>query len=155
MKKFTLKKKMIAGAAVAALTLGVAGGAFAYWTASGSGSGTGTVASSNGSLTLHASFPLATLYPGDSQTVSFTADNGGAQAVAVGTVHTVVTVDSVHVTAGCLAADFSVADVVENQSIPAGSTGAALAHDGSISMSNTGVNQDACKGATLSLALSS
>jgi hypothetical protein len=151
---FTLKKKLVAGAAVAALALGAGGAAFAYWTASGSGSGTATVASSNGALTLHASFP-STLYPGDSETVSFTADNAGAQAVAVGTVHSVVGVDSTHATAGCLAADFSVADVVENQSIAAAAVATALTHDGTISMSNTNVSQDACKGATLTLTLSS
>jgi hypothetical protein len=152
---FTLKKKIVAGAAVAALALGAGGAAFAYWTASGSGSSTGTVASSNGALTLHASFPATTLYPGDSEVVSFTADNAGAQAVAVGTVHSVVTVDSTHTTAGCLAADFSVADVIENQSIAATTTATALAHAGSIVMSNTNVSQDACKGATLTLTLSS
>ena len=55
----------------------------------------------------------------------------------------------------CLPADFSVADVAENQSIAPASSGVALANTGSITMANTGVNQDACKSATLTLTLSS
>jgi hypothetical protein len=42
MKRFTFKKKLIAGAAAAALVVGVAGGAYAFWTTSGTGSGTAT-----------------------------------------------------------------------------------------------------------------
>jgi hypothetical protein len=151
MKKFTLKKKMIAGAAVAALALGAGSAAFAYWTASGSGSSTGTVAASNGALVLHASFPAATLFPGDTENVSFTADNNGAQAVAVGTVHTEVTTSDVN----CDAADFLVPDAIENQSIPANSTDVALTNGSTITMTNTAANQDACKSATLTLTLSS
>ncbi len=149
--KLTLKKKIIAGVAAGAIVLGAGGAAFAYWTASGSGSSTGTVAASNGAIVLHAAFPNAALYPGGSQIVTFTADNGGAQAVSVGTVHTVVTTSDPL----CLAADFTVADVAENQSIAAGASGTVLANSGTISMTNTNVNQDACKGATLTLTLSS
>jgi len=145
------RKKLIAGIGTAVLVGGLATAAFAYWTASGSGSGTGTAATANGALVLHASFPNDALYPGGNQVVSFTADNAGSQAVAVGTVHTVVSTSDPL----CLPADFTVNDVIENQSIAANSTGVALANNGSISMTNTGVSQDACKGATITLTLSS
>src|SRR4051794_4615343 len=136
------RKKVLAGLGTAVLVGGLATAAFAYWTASGSGSGSAKAATSNGAIVLHASFPADTLYPGDTETVSFTADNNGDQSVAVGTIHTVITTDN----ADCLPADFTVDDVVENQNIAANSSGVALSNDGSISMANTAVNQDACKG---------
>ncbi len=64
MKKFTLKKKIIAGAAAAALVLGAGGAAFSYFTATGSGSGTATVGRRrNGPSTLDGDV-TRTLYPG-------------------------------------------------------------------------------------------
>jgi hypothetical protein len=73
----------------------------------------------------------------------------------VGTVHAVVKIDAEHAEAGCKASDFSIADTVENQVIAAKASGVALAHNGSISMADTEANQDACKGASISLELSS
>src|SRR5947209_16282974 len=43
MKKFSMKKKLVAGAAVAALALGAAGAAFAYFTSTGNGTGSASV----------------------------------------------------------------------------------------------------------------
>jgi hypothetical protein len=134
--------------------LAVAGIAVAFWTASGSGSGTGTVASSNGSLVLHGSIAPG-LTPGGEEAVSFTADNTNSSSLQVGTVKAVVSIDEEHAEAGCEASDFSVADTAENQTIPANTSGVALANDGSITMADTEANQDACKGATISLELSS
>src|ERR1700691_3503687 len=70
-KKFATKKVVVIGAAVA-LTLGIAGGAFAYFTTTGSGSGTTTAGANSGSVTLAATISGAIL-PGDGgQTVTFT-----------------------------------------------------------------------------------
>jgi hypothetical protein len=135
-------------------TLALAGAAFAYWTTTGSGSGSGSVASSNGTLVLHGTIN-SQLTPGGSSSVSFTADNANSSSLQVGTVHAVVSIDTAHATAGCDAADFTINDTIENQRIAANSTAVALANDGSISMADTAANQDACKGATISLALSS
>lgn len=147
----TKKRALVLGAVA---VLAVAGIAVAYWTANGTGSGTGTVASSNGALTLHGSIASG-LTPGGSEAVSFTADNSGTSGLQVGTVHAVVSIDAEHATAGCKASDFSIADTVENQTIPAGGSGVALAKNGSIAMTDSAENQDACKGATISLALTS
>jgi hypothetical protein len=138
----------------AVAVLAVAGIAVAFWTASGSGSGTGTVASSNGELVLHGSIASG-LTPGGEKAVSFTADNTNTSSLQVGTIHAVVSIDEVHAEAGCKASDFSIADTVENQTIPASTSGVALENDGSISMTNSSENQDACQGATISLALTS
>jgi hypothetical protein len=149
-----LKKKRALSVLGVVVALAVAGAAIAYWTTSGSGSGTGTVASSNGTLVLHGSIASG-LTPGGSEAVSFTADNSNTSSLQVGTIHAVVSIDEEHATAGCKASDFSIADTVENQTIPAGKSGVALAKNGSISMTDSAENQDACKGATISLALTS
>jgi hypothetical protein len=150
-KVLTKKRALVLG--VVAI-LAVAGVAVAFWTASGSGSGSGTVASSNGSLVLHGSIAPG-LTPGGNETVSFTADNTNSSSLQVGTVHAVVSIDEAHAEAGCKASDFSVADTIENQTIPASTSGVALSNTGSISMTDSAANQDACKGATISLALTS
>ncbi len=149
-----LKNKRIVTALATVAVLALAGAAFAYWTTTGSGSGTGSVASSAGPLTLHGTVE-GQLSPGGSSSVAYTADNANGSSELVGTVHAVVSIDSAHAEAGCKASDFSIEDVTENQVIPAGASGAALAHAGTITMADTAENQDACQGATISLALSS
>jgi hypothetical protein len=144
---------MLVVAAVAAF------GAYAYWTTTGAGSGSAQNASTNGTLVLHASFAPG-LTPGASEAVSYSADNGNSSSLQVGTVHAVVSVsnayDATTNPSGCKASDFTVADVAENQTIPANTTSSvALAHDGLITFADTAANQDGCKGATVTLTLSS
>lgn len=147
-----MKKRILVLGVVAVMA--VAGVAIAYWTTTGSGSGSGAVAASNGTLELHGKITDA-LTPGASSAVTFTADNGGTSTLQVGTVHAVVSIDEEHVNKGCEASDFTIADTGENQVIPAKSSGVALAHNGTISMADTKANQDGCKGAEISLALTS
>jgi hypothetical protein len=146
------KKRALVLGAVAILA--VAGVAVAYWTTTGSGSGSGSVAASNGTLVLHGTITEA-LTPGGKSPVTYTADNSNSSSLQVGTVHAVVSIDEAHALAGCKASDFTIADTVENQVIAAKSSGVALAKDGSISMTDSAENQDACKGASISLALTS
>ncbi len=150
-RKMTKKRFAVLGVIA---VLAVAGIAVAFWTASGSGSGSGKVASSNGSLTLSGSISNE-LTPGSTSPVTFTASNSNSSSLQVGTVHAVVTIDEAHAEAGCKASDFSIADTVENQTIPASSSNVALSNNGSIKMADTEANQDACKGATITLTLSS
>lgn len=147
-RKFKNKRALTVFGVIAVLA--VAGIAVAYWTASGSGTGTGKVATSNGTLTLHGSISNE-LTPGSSSPVTFTADNSGSSSLQVGTIHAVVSTNKV----GCEVSDFTIADTVENQTIGAGESGVALAKNGSIEMANTEANQDACKGATITLTLTS
>ena len=67
----------------------------------------------------------------------------------------VVSIDTAHAEAGCKATDFSVADTAEGQTIPANTSGVALSNSGTIKMTDSAENQDACQGATISLALTS
>jgi hypothetical protein len=157
MRFFGKKRAILALTVVATLVAAV--GAYAYWTTTGSGTGSATVASSNGTVTLHASFANG-LTPGGSKTVSFTADNAGSSNLYVGTVTSVVSVsnayDATTNPTGCKASWFSIPAVGENQVIPAGSNGLALTNSGTITFNDSGSeNQDGCKGATVTLTLSS
>jgi hypothetical protein len=149
-----LNKKRTVLVLGAVAVLAVAGVAIAYWTTSGSGSGSGAVASSNGTVVLHGAIANP-LTPGSSSPVTFTADNANGSSEQVGTIHAVVSIDEAHASAGCEASDFTIADTAENQVIAAHSSAVSLAHGGSISMADTASNQDACQGATISLALTS
>lgn len=147
-----LKNKRVRTALCLVMALVIAGGAIAYWTGAGSGSGSATVGS-GGTISLTGTV-AAGLAPGLNKAVSLTATNAGTSAIKVGTVQLVsVAADAAHPT--CNVADFTMADVVEDQSIAAASSNVALANSGSLVYANTAVNQDACKNATLTLTLSS
>jgi len=144
------KRKFMAIAAVTCLA--VAGGAYAYWSGTGSGTGTASVGS-GGTVTLAATITDESS-PGTSVPVTFTAANATGSAIQVGDVSLVgVAADAGHST--CETDDFTMAPVTENHLVPAGATVEALPNDGSLAYANTGVSQDACKGATLTLSLSS
>lgn len=145
------KLKVALGATVA--TVAISGAAFAYFTTTGDGTGTGTTGTST-ALVIHGT-AATTLYPGTSSTVSFTVDNASPGHQYVNTITlTGVTTDSAHTTAGCAVADFTMPNVTAAQDVPSGN-GTAITATGTITMANTGVSQDACKGAPLTLHLTS
>ena len=148
-----LNKKIVAVAAAAVVVAAGAGTAFAYWTTTGSGSGSAGTASSNGTIALHAAFDSG-LTPGASEAVSYTADNAGTSSLYVGTITPTVSIDAAHVTAGCLASDFSIAPTSANVTVPAGASGLAVG-SGTLAFADTSANQDGCKGATITLTLAS
>ena len=132
--------------------LACAGAAYAYWTTTGSGSHA-PVSGSNGTVTLHGSLSGA-LAPGGSATVTLTADNSGSTDLQVNKVHLAsVTPDSGHST--CDVADFSMPDVDENATVTHGASGQSLPNSGTLSYANSTANQDACKGASLTLSFTS
>ena len=157
-----LKKRTLVLLGVMVVAVAASIGAYAYWTTSGSGTGSALTASSNGTLTLSATF-AAGLTPGASESVSFFAANPGTTDLQVGTVRTVVSVSNAYNAStnptGCKASDFTVADVLENQTIPHGTpvlSPVALTNSGTISFANDLVNnQDGCKGVTVTLTLTS
>lgn len=151
--KTTRTKKVLIATGTAVAVLAGGGIAFAYWTTSGSGSGTASVATGTPTVVLHAN-TTTPLSPGNSTTVILSADNPTDTSLQIGTVHLVsITADSGH--PSCVVADFSMPDVAENQAIPANSTAVTLSNSGTLSYLNTAVDQSACKGATLTLNLSS
>jgi hypothetical protein len=150
--RFTRKK--LAAVAAGALTLGLGVGAYAYWTTTGAGDGSATVASANGTVTLHASLGDG-IYPGGSQSVTFTADNAGDTDLYVDTISLdSVDVDSGHAT--CDTTDFTMDDVTSDTVVTAGASGQAITGTGTLEYANDSTNsQDACKGATITLNVSS
>ena len=147
-----LKQRKWLTALVAVVVLAGAGAAVAYWTGGGSGTGTGT-AGSGGTVTVTGTVGPG-VAPGISVPVTFTAANPSTAAIQVTTVHLdSVAVDAGHV--GCAVADFTMADVTQSHEVPKGATVEPLPVNGSLAYADTAVSQDACKGATLTLTLSS
>jgi len=135
--------------------LAVAGAALAYFTSSGSGTGTATVGSGS-AVTLHATVS-SNLYPGTSSPVSFTVDNPSPGSQRVGTITLgSITVDAAHSTCSTAISggnpDFSMPAVTVNQTFASGNN-QSVTPTGTLTMKETGVNQDACQGATLTLHL--
>ncbi len=135
--------------------LAVAGVALAYFTSSGSGTGNATVGSSS-TVTLHATVS-SNLYPGTSSPVSFTVDNPSSGSQRVGTITlSNISVDAGHSTCSTTISggnpDFSMPAVAVNKVFGPGN-GQAVTPAGSLTMNETGVSQDACQGATITLHL--
>ena len=153
MSWITRKRAFVALSCTVALA--VAGVALAYFTSSGSGTGSASVGSAS-SVTLHATIS-SDLYPGSSSPVTFTVDNPSSGAQRVGTVSLAsISVDAEHsscsTTIGGGNPDFTMAAVPVNQVFAPGN-GQSVSANGTLAMNETGANQDACQGATLTLHL--
>jgi hypothetical protein len=147
-KKLSTKFSRKTVAALTAAFLIIGGGAYAYWTTTSAGTGSAPNAASNGTVTLTATF-AAGLTPGANVPVTYTASNPGTSSLQVGTISHVVTTSN----AQCLPADFTIPNVVSNTTVPGGATNFAIAGTGTLTFTDTSVNQDACKSATVTLTL--
>jgi hypothetical protein len=141
----------------AALAVAVAGGAYAYFTTAGTGTGTASVGASS-AVTLHATV-TGSLYPGTSSPVTLTVDNPSSGQQRVGTVSLgSITVDASHsecvVTSSGENPAFTMAAVTVNKTFGPGNA-QAVTPTGTLTMNDTGVSQDKCQGATLTLHLTS
>jgi hypothetical protein len=151
MRSLLTRKRAVAVLGVVAV-LAITAVAVAYWTGGGSGSGSAAVGT-NGTVVLTGTV-IPGSAPGTAEPVSFTAANASGSPIQVTKVHLVsIAVDSEHT--ACVTADFTMADVNQAHQVPAGATVEALPNNGSLVYANTAVSQDACKGATLTLTLSS
>lgn len=155
MNYLTSKRALVAIGCIAAIA--VAAVAYAYFTSTGSGTATAKVGTAS-AVTLKGTV-AGNLYPGASSQVTFTVDNPSSGAQRVGTISlTGITVDAGHstcsVTIGGGTPDFSMPAVAVNATFPSGN-GQAVTPKGTLTMNDTGVNQNACQGAELTLALAS
>ena len=144
-------RKTILATGTAAAVLASGGVAYAYWSAGGSGTGSGTAESTTGTLVLSAAFPTAGLHPGGAVAVTYRASNATDTDLMLGSISG--TVSTTPTT--CLASDFSLNTVTANQVIPANTANVLVSATGTLSFANTSLNQDACKGATVTLTLTS
>ncbi len=153
MGRTTKKRALLALGCTFALAL--AAGAYAYFTSSGSGTGTASVGTAS-AVTLQATVS-SSLYPGSSSPVSFTVDNPSQGSQRVGTITLAsITVDAGHSTCSSTISggnpDFSMPAVAVNKTFASGN-GQSVTPNGTLTMNETGTNQDACQGATLTLHL--
>jgi hypothetical protein len=139
----------------AALLVVAASGAYAFFTSNGSGTGTAAVGSSS-AITLHATV-TGSLYPGTSSPVTFTVDNPSSGKQKVGTITlTSITPDAAHSECSTVITggnpDFKMPAVAVNATFGTGNA-QAVTPTGTLTMNDTGVSQDKCQGATLTLNL--
>jgi len=137
--------------------LAVAGVAVAYFTSTGSGTATATVGS--GSAVTIKGTVSSNLYPGGSSPVSFTIDNPSSASQRVGTITLAsIAVDAGHSSCSKVISggnpDFAMPAVVVNKTFATGNN-QTVTQTGTLTMNDTGISQDACQGATLTLNLTS
>jgi len=151
MRKMTRKNKVLAAAGALALVAGGGGAAYAYWTTTGSGSGTATNSTGGGTVTLHANFEGG-LTPGDSRAVTYTADNADPNtSTKVGVLTASVSTNI----EGCLPGWFLVTADTSNTTVEKAATGTSVG-TGTLTFNDSAtVNQDACKGAVVTITVSS
>ncbi len=101
--KFIKSKKGFALLAAFAVAVVAAVGAYAYFTATGNGSS--TAATGSGSAWTMTNLASGTLYSGESAAISGTVKNPGQGYQGLNSV--TVSIDTAHIPAGCVAADFS------------------------------------------------
>ena len=151
-------KKKLAALATGALVLGSAGVAYAYWTTSGSGTGTGTTTAGVVDMVGFDQDSLDAMYPGDSsQPLTVTVRTSSTESVYIAPSRPTSPTNK----AGCTGADF----LLDGAAAPSTSADAVAldlgrpgpgrdgADDatGTIQFNNTGANQDACKGAAVTI----
>jgi hypothetical protein len=156
MQRF-FNKRIVAVLGVA-LALTAGGAAFAYFTGGGAGTGTATVGSAAPSVTITGT-TSGELYPGGAAgTVTVHVKNASAtQTAHVGSVTlTKITPDAAHETCNTSLtgspAPFEMASITINKTLAAS---AEIEATGSLKMNDTGVSQDSCQGAKLTLSFTS
>jgi hypothetical protein len=150
---YRITKKKVVTLVAAALLVGGASAAYAYWTAGGTGDGSATTGTSS-AITVNQTSPINGLSPGSGpQSLSGDFDNSNSGAVFVTSVS--VTVSSTD-SAGCGPTDYTIGGAaVVGAQVPSG-VGVGSWSGLTIQFNNKpGVNQDACKGAVVALAYTS
>jgi hypothetical protein len=158
LRKFNRNRKW--AAALGAVFLLAAAGAYAYWTGGGSGTGsaaTGTTAA----ITVTQTSVITGLYPGAAATpVAGKFNNTNSGPVYVNDVSaTISSVTGPNITGPlpCTAADYQLNGfpVQVRTQVASGAAQGNWSGSASIQMLNSGSNQDGCKGATVNLAYTS
>jgi len=150
MRQMTKKNKIAAAAASVALVAVGGGAAYAYWSTTGTGTGSAAAASGNNVVVLHTAFDKD-IAPGETRTVTYTADNANTSSTVVGSLAaSVATSDPTN----CPASWFGVTAPSAPTTVAAKTTGASLG-EGILTFTDTATNQDACKAATITVNVTS
>lgn len=156
MRPMTKKNKIAAVAASAALLAAGGGAAYAYWSTTGSGSGNAVASSGTSPVTINVSFEQGITPSGNggastAKTINYTAVNPNSSSTPVTLVNPVVTTSN----AGCLPAWFNATVPAGTTTVPANVTSHALGTGSLTFTDDPEANQDACKGATITVSVSS
>lgn len=145
------KKNKVAAVAVSAALLAAGGGAaYAYWSTNGSGTGYAAASSGTQDVVLHSSF-AAGIAPGETRAVTYTADNPNTSSTVVGSLApSVATSDP----ANCKASWFTIDATTAPVSVGPNSKGTEVG-TGTLTFLDTADNQDKCKGATITVNVTS
>lgn len=157
-KKNSKKKKSAAFVAAGVIGLATAGGAYAYWTSLGGGTGTASTSAGASNVFQVTGNVANAMYPGDSaQTVTATVTNNGTQNYKLQAVKAYVSTDK----QGCDGSDYklngAVAPTNATDAVSIAVSQADLAPaattTGTFTMqfNNKTTNQDACKGAAVTI----
>ena len=157
-QKMSTKKKTAAIITAGVLGLATAGGAYAYWTTNGGGTGAASTAAGASNVFLVTGGVADAMYPGDSaQTATATVKNTATETYKVLGVSAYVTTDR----SGCDGTDYklngapaptSAATAVSLNVTPVElAANATTTVDFTLQFNNKATNQDACKGAAVTL----
>jgi hypothetical protein len=151
MRTMTKKNKIAAAAASIALVAVGGGAAYAYWSTTGSGGGSALASpgTTTSTVTINASF-VAGLAPGGSEEITYTGTNPNSSS-------TTVTLDNAVVTAnnGCDATSWLAASVPTNTTTIAAGGTQTLGTGTLTFLDDPMVNQNACKGALITVTVTS
>ena len=151
MRPMTKKNKIAAVAASAALVAVSGGAAYAYWSTTGTGSGSAAAGTGSQDVTINVTVEAGAVPGGPAKTITYTADNPNAGSTPVTLNDPVVTTSNT----GCLPAWFTATAPTGTTTVAGGATGTALGA-GTLTLADAaGVNQDACKGATITVSVAS
>jgi hypothetical protein len=145
--QLNLRKPLVATAVTGGILAVTATAAFAYWSATGSGSGSAATAAESQAMTVRQTSTNTGLVPGGAaSTLSGIIENPNTFAVPLTKLTGTVAVDSSH--SGCDKSWFTVS-LTPPASVPAGGN---AAFSGTVRLNDDpATNQDACKGAAVTL----
>lgn len=142
-------KKLILVSVISAALIAAGGGAYAYWTGIGSGSSTATTGNVV-AVTVNQTSTVVGLAPGlAAQPLSGTFINPNSGPVYVAAVTATVSGTD---KSGCTAADYTIAGTATVGAQVASGTSVGSWSGLTIQFKNTGMNQDACKDAVVTIA---
>lgn len=150
MRPMTKKNKIAAAAASVALVAVGGGAAYAYWSTTGSGNGSGAASAGTQDVTINVAVEDG-VAPGTPVGISYTADNPNSSSTPVTLVNPVVTTSN----AGCLPDWFTATVPAGTTTVAGGATAAALGVGTLTLHDDPETNQDACKGATITVSVDS
>ena len=157
-KNRSSKKKAAAFAVAGVLGLATAGGAYAYWTSTGAGTGTATTKSGATSVFLVTGNVANAMFPGDSaQNATATVKNVGTENYRIQSVKAYLTTNKTDCDGSNYLLNGVAAPSTEGTAASLNITGVDLAPTATttvgftLQFNNKDTNQDACKGAAVTI----